>query len=358
MVSTTGSDFILTSVLWITAGFTTLCILLLLIAAALRYRARYMEAQEQRICRRWRPILNQAIANPTAPLPALPALPIRHRPLFLEYWCIVHAQVRGSGDTALNQLAHELYMDDWITHILRHGEFKYRLAALSALGYFASATPEQLRLVRNALNHPGRVISITALRCLLNLNTEDGMQELERCLMHKHWSDSRLMSALQDAPTAPVLEVLHRAILNAPRRVALKCYRLCERLRGYTDQEETYLLLQRFPHDSSVAAQFLRLVNLPGLLPEVRPFLKHDHADIRALAITAIGRLGSETELPHICPLLADDDPWVRYDTAATLLLMPGVDEAMIENLCNTLPDSLGRTTLRQLAPNRRGMVV
>lgn len=189
-----------------------------------------------------------------------------------------------------------------------------------------------------ALDSEHRLLSITALRCLLNLNMERTLGELANRLSFMNWSDSRLVSALKEAPREQVLTVLDSALQTAPLRRALKCYRLAEQLRGYTDQPTTDTLLRRFGEEEAALSQFLRLVNTPSARPQVLNLLSHPTAGIRAQAIIALGRIGETEDAERLLSMLNDTDSWVRYDAAATILLLPGIDDDHISRLLSQLP--------------------
>lgn len=348
-MSTTGSDLILTIVLWVTGTFALLSVLLLFTAAMFRLRSRREESRELVIRTRWSPLITHLIAHGSLDWDGLPNLARADRKRFIEYWAVMHAYVRGSGDQAMNLLAGHLDMHKWLTPLLTHRQIRYRLAAVTALGYLGTATDKQIKRVEKNIANPNRFLSITALRCILNLDIERGIRALNITLAEKNWSDSRLISALREADQSAVLAELHASIETAPRRTALKCYRLCKQLRGYTDREESLTLLKRFPEDPAVAAQFLRLVNIPSLMPYVMPFLRHSEADIRALAIEAVGRLGTLVNMHDLTPRLDDEDPWVRYDAATSILLLPGMNASQITALLERLPESPGRIILQEL---------
>lgn len=331
-------------------GFSILCFLLLIIAGAFRWRARRSSRRMERLKQRWQATFHQVISSGHCPDSKTLILKRRQRKDFLNYWSQVHAYVRGSGDTGMNELAAMLNMPHWLNRYLHHPMLHVQLSAITALGYFGQATPQQERFVLQALRSRHRLLSITALRCLLNLNPEQTLQQLTNQLSLMNWSDARLLSALREAPREPMLDVLEQAIATAPLRRALKCYRLAERLRGYTAQVTSDTLLQRFGQETAALAQFLRLVNTPSSRAQVLPLLTHDDADIRAQALVAIGRIGQLSDASRLLPLLNDNNAWVRYDAAATLLLLPGADENTINQWLQTLePGSHGHLLLYSL---------
>ncbi|MCC5880626.1 MAG: HEAT repeat domain-containing protein [Idiomarina sp.] len=336
---TTNSDVILDIVIAATLGFLSLCGVLLLIAGLFRWQSRRSLLRERKLTELWQAHFHQAICDGTLAVSDMPRLKRRHRKDFLEYWSQVHAYVRGSGDKGLNELAHLVDLPRWLTRYLSDPRISVRLSAITALGYFGKATATQERYVLRALESKNRLLSITALRCLMSLNVERTLGELANRLAFMNWSDSRLVSALKEAPREQVLAVLDNALHDAPLPRALKCYRLAEQLRGYTDQQTTDTLLERFADQEAALSQFLRLVNTPSSRPQVITLLSHPSANIRAQAIMALGRIGDTSDADRLLTMLDDSDNWVRYDAAATILLLPGIGNTQIDHLLTQLDE-------------------
>lgn len=353
MVSTIDSDPLLHVVLIVTTGFGVLCILLLITAAAFRLRSE-REAKAQEATREyWKNALASAIAQGPQKSYALPNLAKKDRARFLEYWCLMHSYVRGSGDQAMNQIAAQLELPEWATSLLKSRMLRVRITAVTALGYFGHANNQQLKLIEKMLNHPNRLVAVAALRSLLSLDEHRGAQALESIFKEKTWSESRVLSALREAPLERVLPSLKLGMRDMPRRTALKCFRLAEQLRGYTDREEALNLLERFLDDPAVVAQFLKLANVPSLLVHATRFLSHRDPEIRGLVIRCIGRLGDASYAPRLFDRLEDEDPWVRFDAAATLIMLPDVTSSSIYEELSKRPQSTGSDTLKVLLENQ-----
>lgn len=357
MDSTTSSDAILQFVIAITGVFLVLCFLLLLTALGFRVRSWREQRKRERVIRVWRPILIQVITDSSFNSNRLPSIARSDRKRFIELWSVMHAYVRGSGDDAMNLLAARIKLHQWITPLLNSPSLRTRIAATTALGYSGKASEKQLKRIEKSITDKNRLLSVTALRSLLNLDHERGFRSLRALLATKDWSDSRVISALREAPLAAVLNELQHSIETAPRRGALRCFRLIEQLRGYTARDECLTLLERFPDDPAVRSQFLRLVNLPSLLPLVLESLAHQDAEIRALAVEAVGRIGSRQEMPALAERLGDEDLWVCYDAAATLILLPQISDTDILRLIETEPDSAGKDILYELHQQQRRLI-
>ncbi|RTE85806.1 MULTISPECIES: HEAT repeat domain-containing protein [Gammaproteobacteria] len=353
MVSTIDSDPLLHVVLVVTTGFGVLCLLLLITAAGFRLRSE-RELKEQSATRAyWKDAIASAIAEGPQEAYGLPKLTKKDRARFLEYWCLMHSYVRGSGDDAMNQIAAQLKLSEWVTSLLKSRVLRVRITAVTALGYYGKANSKQLKLIEKMLNHPNSLIAVAALRSLLSLDEQRGAKALEAIFKEKTWSESRVLSALREAPLERVLPSLKLGMKEMPRRTALKCFRLAEQLRGYTDREEALNLLERFLDDTAVVAQFLKLASVPSLLVHATRFLSHRDPEIRGLVIRCIGRLGDASYTPRLFDRLEDEDPWVRFDAAATLIMLPDLTPDAIKAELQKRPASAGSETLTMLIDNQ-----
>ncbi|MDP2827450.1 MAG: HEAT repeat domain-containing protein [Sulfuricellaceae bacterium] len=103
------------------------------------------------------------------------------------------------------------------------------------------------------------------------------------------------------------------------------------------------------PKDDEQLSTALRLSKTPSLLEKIHPHAGHSQWFVRVQAANAIGRLGSERDVPFLLPMLGDASWWVRYRASGALSGLLGRDLASMEQIRGNQADPFARDMLQQV---------
>jgi hypothetical protein len=335
------------------SGITVFAITVLLLGSiiVLRVVADRREAREADIRQRWQPVFLQAIDG----LPyELPRIYGRDRELILLVWLQFSEMLRGSARNRLRAMARELQLVGTAQRLLHRGDMRGRLLAVVGLGRMeAHETWDELSPL---IADPNPVLSLLAARSLLQLDpARAAMPVLASVARRDDWSRASVATMLgdtRDPVLGPTLlaELGKSGDAEAPRLLPL--------LAVVPTADRWPVLAPRLAEDrpSETLVAALKVVADPRALNHVRRLAGHPAWPVRALAATALARIGNAADLPRLQDLLTDPEWWVRYRAAGALLRLPGVTPALLDALSGSLGDRYGADMLRQVMAEGDGL--
>lgn len=324
--------------------------LMVLAIATLRVRLLYRLRRERQLIARWRPLLARVYAEVPATLPALAR---RDRVLFLHLWNHYHESLRGEVKRNLNEFAQRVGAAKTARRLLKRRAMRVRLLAATSLGYLKddSEWPTLLALTRD--HNP--VLALAAARALVSINTQAVVSEIVLLIAERDdWSLAQAGKLLSEAGRQAIAGPLLAALDSVPEAAQRRLLQLVQIL-GVEGAAPVVRRILRQSKDSELIAAGLRTLRSPADNALARNFLRHPQAFVRIAAVQALGRLGTEQDVPVITELLADRDWWVRYRAAEALCDLLSVEQ--LARIGATLQDRYGRDMLRHVASERKAQL-
>lgn len=327
---------------WIDGIAFGLALLLILAAGTLRIAQQKKRRREQDFLAVWRPLLLNALTSSVPP--QLPALAADERVPFLNLWNSLMRDAAGETAHNLIDVARAIGCDRFARHMLRHGSRAECLLATIALGHLCD------QIAREALTTQtlaaDSITSLHAFHALIRIDADTTAAELTPLLLARtDWSIVQIAAILQSAQNAFAPALLTAAAERTAEHLP-RTLRLLEALHLSPPPAALASLLARDDMETVTAA--LRTIHDAEMLPQVRPLLQHGDWRVRLQAAKVVGRLGEETDVNRLVPLLADAEWWVRYRTAQALVGMPSFGRVEAEMLRDNLADRFARDMLAQ----------
>jgi HEAT repeat protein len=269
--------------------------------------------------RRWEEPVLAAMSDPEA-LPALwDRVERRDRLVFVDYVLRFARRVRGD-ERALLEKAAAPYLD-LLTPRLSHRQTAIRVRAVQTLGHLG--LPRFTDAVLRALDDPTTLVAMVAARALARPAYDRHAHELVRRLERFHrWSRGYLASLLAGiGPT--VAEELRSTLADTSRPPWVRAV-AAEALRHLADPAAAAaaVAVVEGEDDRELVAAALRLltrVGGPDQAAAVRGLTGSGDFVIRCLALTTLGELGGEEDVPLLLEAVGDPSPWVAIHAARAL---------------------------------------
>lgn len=308
------------------------------------YRAQFEQATQAR----WRLFFATALESVPPPEGTQPVLAPNERVICMSLWLYwlsmldVRARknlVKLGIELKLHRYAHEMLasrkLDDMLIALEVLGMLRYRKGMLAIKEVMASDDPELSFIAARALLHSKNKAAWQAVQA-----------EIERS---PKWSGARIEALVSNAqlPSHYALDLWCIAQRSTPARCAslLRVIAACDPIKA---RPILHLVLS---HPGRFRSQVLA-VALKGLedhrdVELARSFLAHRRTHIRMAAATALGRLGSKSDIPLIMPLLHDKAWWTRVRAAEAVVALAREDAPMLVALMENLTDPYGKDALR-----------
>jgi HEAT repeat protein len=335
-----------TAALWCTVASVFASILLLLYTIELRIRRRIAEYRHARVSAYWRAIIANAMAPATDPVTSPPKLRRRDRKEFLKLWNRTRNMVEGAAAERLIDLVQQLDLVKWVRRQATHSHFGTRLLAIQSLGYLRDEKSWELLLAES--DSENLALSVTAAEALVEIDPDRAVLAVIPKIAARHdWPKTHVFRLLQKAGSEAVSEPLYRAI------------------RTGTDAEAAYLLpfaaLAEFDvrdamaaetmatrDDPDVLAAALKLASGYGRVPRLDRLAAHPVWYVRMQAARLLGRTARPDDAKRLEALLTDENWWVRYRAASSLVCLPGSSAADIDAIKTRQTDPFARDILEQ----------
>lgn len=332
---------------WVDGIALGLTLLLVLAAVVLRIARQRRQHREQAFLSIWRPLLLSSLASS---VPAdLPSLPADERVPFLKLWNSLMRNAGGEAARNLIDVARAIGCDRFARRMLHHGNRAECLLATIALGHLCDQVAREALTTRTL--SADSITSLHAFHALVRIDAETTAAELTPLMLARaDWPIAQVAAIVQT-----VQQAFTPALLTASTETRAahlpRTLRLMEALHLAPPDAVLPILLTQ--DDTETVTGALRTAHDRTMLQQIRPLLQHSDWRIRLQAARAVGRLGEQSDVSRLVPLLADVEWWVRYRTAQTLVGMPFFSRADAEMLQATLTDRFARDMLTQAVAER-----
>lgn len=268
---------------------------------------------------RWEEPLLAAMTDPEA-LPGLwDRVEERHRLHFVDYVLRFARRVRGDERTLLEAAAAP-YLDLLVPR-LSHRQTAIRVRAVQTLGHLG--LPRFTGAVLGALDDPATLVAMVAARALARPEYVEHADALVgRLERFRRWSPGYLASLL--AGIGPgAAELLRSTLADAGRAPWVRAV-AAEALRQLADPAAADVaarVVEREGERELVAAalRLLARVGRPDHAAAVRGLTGSTDFVLRSGALTALGELGGEEDVPLLLEAVGDPSPWVAIHAARAL---------------------------------------
>lgn len=327
--------------------------LLLTYTMLLRIRQDAEQRHFEHFKARWRPVLFDWLAGRDT---ALPPLRRRDRYRMLELWHDARRQLDDESAEGLNRFAERIQLDRIAASALQYRRFnaQNRNVWLQVLAIRAARlmnTTLARQVLVSASESPNFLINVEATCALVELGHPDAEYSVLATLLQFNRWVPYIANRVSRAGGSEILHLLLKQIDLLGNEQSRNLFSLLE----YTDDRDLVPLLvdQLYKvDDAEIQALILRTLGRigdAGVKRHLLPFLNSPHAWLRLHAIVALGRIGQPGDLERLTPLLSDPDWWVRYRTAQTCVKLLGNDASAIARLAAGIRDDYAREALAQV---------
>lgn len=332
---------------WLGLSAIGLTLLLLVYIFLLRGWLRLMERRRQRLWRLWRPLCMNA-ASSLAPSATPVYLSDSNWLLFFRLWHHYLLNVGGEARDNLQRLGRSMGLHHIAIKILNRAPGDQELiAATVAAGWLRDIRAWEPLLQR--LHDVDSVRSFSAARSLTRIDPRSALREVIPLLVTRpDWPRHLVAGLLLEAGPVLVSPPLLNAILNtAQERVTTLV-----RYLPFADVSTTNAVLHRY----MLTGQNLELLNAclkaarsPKVLPLVRNCLSDARWAVRVEAANALSRLGNDSDIASLQPLLSDQQWWVRYRVAQAIGELLRRDKAKMTLILQAQTDHYAADMLAQV---------
>lgn len=249
---------------------------------------------------------------------------------FVQYLNQIAHRVRGESLKILSRLA-----NPFLGEIVRRAtvdDAERRARAVHTIAMLGG--PQQIPILRQALEDPSPLVVMVAARGIVHANVEgEGHAILAHINRFEHWSPSLLASTLAACGTelGPELCRVLADREQAPWFRAVAAAAL-SRLRYAPAAEHAVLIIEQESDREVVAAalQLLGSLRIPVGIEAVRGRLSDVDPVLRVHATRTMGRLGRRHDANFMVTLLSDTSPWVAIRAAQAILDL-GAEDLLLE---------------------------
>lgn len=298
-------------------------------------------------------------AHITAADDPLPELARLKDPLaVLEMWNYLHESLDGEAKAGLNCFADQLGIPEIAHSMLRSRLIDRKLLAINTLGNLGDRLAYEA--VERLINERDPIVSYWSWRALVRIDVEKALEHTLGLIADRtDWSPVFVAEILQRIESDVLSEPLCRLVSDAFDRGTEE--RQMSRLISYLtfahifDSAEVITRIFLNSDQKEVLIACLRLLPVfdISLRPRVRELVRDHRWEVRLQTISTLGRFGEPDDFPLLLETLDDQDWWVRYRAAGTILDLPELAGDGIEPLLERLPSDFAREMLQQVAAER-----
>ncbi|MDH5760400.1 MAG: HEAT repeat domain-containing protein [Gemmatimonadota bacterium] len=304
---------------YVVAGLLVTAVSFALFALNLRARTALREKRWRRLSDRWRAPVLLALTEPSTMDAVHDVIPPRDRLHFVRFVLEYAQRVRGNEREILGRLAKPYLAPLGERVWSRHSEVRTR--AVRTLGMLG--LPDHTDEVVGALDDPSPLVAMIAAKSLARKEHAEHAADILLYLKRfEGWSRNFMASML--ASIGPDAAPALRASLASETEVIWVRAVSAEALRMLRDPyaADTAAQVVEIEEDRELLASALRLlseVGRPTHVTVVRVRCASPDFVIRSHALTALGIVGGEEDIPRIEEALGDESPWVAIHAARAL---------------------------------------
>lgn len=333
--------------LYCALGLGGLTVLVMLQVLLLGEIARRRALRRQQFNDQWRPFFALCSLDDQLPEP-VPTLPANRQLWFLLQWNRTQLQLRGTARERMNRALVALGMDRQAQALLR-GRVRSRLIGLTCLRHLAD--PAYWDAVQALLLSRNAIVSLAAAQTLIAMDAPRAMQLiLPAAVARPDWALPRLASLCQQAGEQAVTLPLLIALTGSedPRRERLVSLLVYGDPRHAAPWARARLEENAAAEQLQVALRCLQELGDPRDRDRLIRALRHDHADVRLAALSALHKQARSDDTDLFLPLLRDPSWWVRQAAADSLATLPSATPERLTGLLERVDDRYGQDALRR----------
>lgn len=345
------SGLVVVLALWTAIGAFALTLLLFTVILGVRWTHARRGRRRAHLLARWREIFTRSIVELPASVPALSAAEARD---VLPQWAYFAEFLQGECRDNLAHVAQLAELDLYAKWNLRSRSTRDRLIAIQALGSLRD--PEYTRVLRPLARADNPYLSLAAAHALMRISPREVVDEIIGLISTRpDWAPARVMAILREAGPAVVSEPLARAVVQAEPAYQPLLVLYLETADDAVALEAIRRVIGQ-SHDPQVIATCL--YRLRGIVhPESLRILRHYLADtnwiLQLHAVSGIGRLGTEDDIPDLVQMLRHKRFWVRYRAAQALSKLPTMTRSRLRAIAAQQGDRFAREILTQVITER-----
>ena len=320
-----------------------LVLLMLLQVISFRLYSVYENRAHQKARQLWRPILAEMML--TYP-DTIPKLQKQHRHVFLREWNRFHSLLRGEARLRLLILSRHKQLDNIAHKYLNSSNMRNLLQGIVTLGHMQDMSIWDTLIDHINSDHP--ILSLTAAQALVDIDSKNAMHYLmPHIIKRRDWPVARVAMLLNSAKPAELSKLIEQAIDSA---AAEDIPYILGFLSSNHFDPEISKLCSRLGNskDSRVIAACINAAKDAQGLTLAREHASNPEWYIRLHVARALGRLGTEQDLPILIKLMSDKEWWVRYRSAQAIAHMPFMKLQDLGLLHKQLDDRYAKDILHQ----------
>ena len=353
-----GLDFVTVSdphvsvALW-SAG-AALAVTLFLLAAILAIRVRYLSrlGSERDAASLWIPLIARCTDSGTADLPALRRRDADH---FVLLWCRAQDSLRGLSQAHLRDMARRLGADVHARSMFNSRSLRRRLVGTVALGHLHAS--DLVPSLQEQLESGPALPSLVAAKALVRIDAASGIScVLSAAVRRQDWPLASVATMLRECESEAVGPALSSAIRGAMSRGDDAGAERLLRLHITTETHAMRFVVRDVlaaSTNAEVLAAALTALADPGDITYARRLLAHPEWFVRVAAARALGRMGSEHDVPGLTTALRDPSWWVRHRAAQALSQLPEMNPGRLADLAARQTDRFAADMLHQILAER-----
>jgi hypothetical protein len=336
------------------SAVAALAVTLTLLAAILAMRVRYLQrlGREKDTASLWIPLIARCTDSGAANLPALRRRDADH---FVLLWCRAQDSLRGQSQEYLRAMARHVGADVHARRMFRSRSLRRRLVGTVALGHLHAldVVPSLLPQIDSGPALP----SLVAAKALVRIDAATGIAcVLSVAVRRQDWPLASVATMLKECESETVGPALSSAIRGAMSRgddvSAERLLRLHITAESHAMRAVVRDVLAASTNAEVLAAALTALSD-PGDIEYARRLLCHPEWFVRVSAARALGRMGSEDDMPRLTTALRDASWWVRHRAAQALAQLPGMNPATLADMAARQTDRYAADMLRQILAER-----
>lgn len=297
-----------------------------LLTVYLRIRHFMTDKHVRHLEKTWRPALMDVLAGDQAPTHLWQRVAKYDGLFFMEFLLKYALRFKGQERKLLCQLAAPyLKQAEKVSHSWMPEQRAHAIQILSLLGLQSHA-----HVVIRGLSDRSPIVSMVAARAL----TKSGQVEYAQAVMAQLYRfdtwNIHFLSSMLAAVGAVIAPQLRQLFLDPQQPVLSRTVAADTLLKTHDLKaaDDAVKVLAQEPHQELQAAA-LRLLGAVGRsehITVIRQWCFARDFFIRAHAVSALGRLGSESEIPYLRKAFEDPSPWVAFHAATSLKKLSGTE--------------------------------
>ena len=300
--------------------------------------------RERKFLEKWRPIITQSAFQKDVKLPAMDK---KYIMLFISEWNALYDKLGGDCHDNLVFLAIRLRIHQYAVGLLITGQKSNQLAGITTLGNIRSDNAWNPLV---AIAHTDNtVVSLAAFNACSKINPERVFTELfHLCIERKDWPTVLVARVLKNLNSLQVCQSLYKQVSECKENSLNNVLTLFGANKCIDTYNPIKIALEK-SNDPSVIALCLKALNDPRGVNIVVSYAHHDDSYVRMQAAVSLGRIGGKDEVPLLINLMCDEDWWVRYRAAQTLVHLPFLDKTEFLSIKENLNNPNGIQMLNQV---------